>query len=223
MPSYYSEKLSASRLRRVYEIATPRVKQYLEAEIRHVAAEIMPHSSVLELGCGYGRVLKRLSRVAESVTGVDSSVSSLRLAREFLAGESNCRIFAMDVVALGFGDGLFDLAVCIQNGISAFGVSPRELVAESIRVTRPGGAVLLSSYSERFWQDRLEWFELQAAEGLLGEIDYDATGNGVVVCKDGFRATTYTAADFRALVSEFGLDARTEEVDESSLFCRIEL
>jgi hypothetical protein len=33
MSGYYEDKLSAERLRRVYEAATPAVKQYLDAEV----------------------------------------------------------------------------------------------------------------------------------------------------------------------------------------------
>jgi 2-polyprenyl-6-hydroxyphenyl methylase/3-demethylubiquinone-9 3-methyltransferase len=36
----------------------------------------------------------------------------------------------------------------------------------------------------------LEWFEIQSAHHLIGEIDYQAAGNEMIVCKDGFRATT---------------------------------
>ena len=88
-----------------------------------------------------------------------------------------------------------------------------------MRVTRPGGTVLFSSYSENFWDDRLEWFELQAQHGLLGEIDYAATGNGVIVCKDGFTASTVTPDQFKAHTSQLGVASEIKEVDDSSLFC----
>ena len=57
MSDYYSEQLFAERLRKCYEIAPPRARQYLEAEIDHVAGRIRPGESVLELGRGYGHVL----------------------------------------------------------------------------------------------------------------------------------------------------------------------
>jgi len=38
--SYYSDHLSAERLRRCYEIAPLRVQQYFEAEIQHVLARV---------------------------------------------------------------------------------------------------------------------------------------------------------------------------------------
>jgi 2-polyprenyl-6-hydroxyphenyl methylase/3-demethylubiquinone-9 3-methyltransferase len=127
----------------------------------------------------------------------------------------------MDGAALGFVDGVFDVVLCIQNGLSAFKVDQRTLVGECLRVARCGGLVLLSTYAERFWADRLAWFRLQAEHGLLGEIDEDRTRDGMIVCKDGFTATTVTPGRFRALADGLGVRARIDEVDGSSLFCEI--
>ena len=218
---YYSERLSAERLTRCYEIAPPRVRQYLEAEITHVLDRIDSADVALELGCGCGRALERLAAKARSAFGIDNSPPSLDLAKRQLARFSNCHLAAMDAVALGFAEGSFDTVVCLQNGISAFNVNQRELLRESLRVTRPGGSVLFSSYSDRFWSARLEWFELQAEHGLIGEIDREQTGDGVIVCKDGFKATTIGPQEFLDLASALGIQPLIEEVDGSSLFCEI--
>ncbi len=221
MTGYYSQNLSAERLRRCYEIAPPRVRQYLQAEIRHVASRLRPSDTVLELGCGYGRVIRQLAGHARRLVGIDTSRPSLRLAQDLLSDVPNCALAQMDASRLAFRNRAFDTVVCIQNGISAFRVDPRALIHESIRVTRPGGMLLLSSYSAGFWSSRLRWFELQARYGLVGEIDAAATGDGVITCKDGFKATTFSADDFRSLLGEFGLLCRLEEVDESSLLCEV--
>ncbi len=43
-----------------------------------------------------------------------------------------------------------------------------------------------SSYSTKFWDFRLKWFEEQASKGLLGgKNDYTKTKNGVIVCNGG--------------------------------------
>jgi SAM-dependent methyltransferase len=219
--SYYSARLSAERLRWCYEIAPPRVQRYLEAEIEFVLQRLIPADAVLELGCGYGRVLRRLAGKARQVVGIDTSIASLHLAREELRRAPACHLLAMDAVRLGLRDNAFDLVACIQNGISAFHVDQRALIKEAVRVTRSGGTVLFSSYSPRFWDDRLEWFRIQAEHGLVGEIDEEATGDGVIVCKDGFTATTVSPDEFQALTSELGLSATTTEVDNSSIFCKI--
>jgi 2-polyprenyl-6-hydroxyphenyl methylase/3-demethylubiquinone-9 3-methyltransferase len=127
----------------------------------------------------------------------------------------------MDALDLQFPDCSFDAVVCLQNGICAFAVDPVSLLEEALRVTREGGIVLFSSYSDRFWSDRLAWFEAQAAEGLVGAIDRAASGDGVVVCKDGLRAGRLTPDDFRALCSRIGMRPRIAEVDGSSIFCKI--
>jgi 2-polyprenyl-6-hydroxyphenyl methylase/3-demethylubiquinone-9 3-methyltransferase len=127
----------------------------------------------------------------------------------------------MDAVRLGFLDGAFDRVVCIQNGISAFHVDARALVRESLRVTRPGGIALFSSYSDAFWEHRLEWFVLQAEAGLVGEIDWERTRDGTIACTDGFTATTVGARRFAALAEELGVSARIVEIDSSSVFCEI--
>ncbi len=219
MKNYYSQKLSSTTLHKCYEIASPRVKKYLQAEIDFVLKHIKPADKVLELGCGYGRVLQKLIGKARKVAGIDTSKESLRLAREILGKNKSLELYEMNAIDLKFEDGEFDIVFCIQNGISAFHIDKQQLIKEAIRVTRSGGKVLFSSYSNKFWEERLEWFQLQAEHNLIGEIDYEKTGNGVIVCKDGFRATTVSSEEFLSHCSNFNVVSEIVEVDNSSLFC----
>mgnify|MGYP001210634894 FL=1 len=221
MIDYYSDKLYAERLKRVYEIAPPRVQQYFEAEINHVLKNIRSGDMVLDLGCGFGRIVPKLARLAKSVVGIDTSFTSLLFGQEMLSGISNCYLLQMNAIRLAFRNNLFDVVVCVQNGISAFHVDQKELIKESIRIAKRGGKILFSSYSEKFWNHRLEWFRLQAEERLLGEIDYAKTRDGVIVCNDGFTATTVSPDQFLSLASKLNLEAKITEVDESSLFCEM--
>jgi SAM-dependent methyltransferase len=221
MESYYADKLSAERLRRCYELAPPPVERYLAAEIDHVRRGMTPGSWVLELGCGYGRVLRELAPRAAEIVGIDISLSSLILAHAELALRDNVRLVLMDAANLAFRPQVFDLVCCVQNGISALGVERRHLLAAALTVTRPGGQVLFSSYAAEFWEERLNWFRIQAAHGLVGEIDEAATGDGVIVCRDGFRAATVGPAEFTALAADLGRRAEIEVVAASSLFCRL--
>jgi ubiquinone/menaquinone biosynthesis C-methylase UbiE len=216
---YYSQKLSAERLRRCYEIAPARVRQYLQAEIDYVASKIQPGDLILELGCGYGRVIEQLGRLAGLTIGIDTSLESLQMAARQLKSFDSCRLLQMNAAALGFRDAEFDLVICIQNGISAFKIDQLTLIQESLRVVRSGGRALFSSYSKKFWPYRLHWFEIQAAEGLVGEIDYEKTGDGTIVCHDGFRATTIGPEDFETLGGRLGLKPIISEIDDSSVFC----
>jgi len=219
--TYYSQKLSGLHLKRVYELAPPRIKQYLEAEVNHVQTKIHTGDWVLELGCGYGRVLPKFAVKAEWMLGIDTSLPSLEVGLEELQTLQNCSLAQMSGLKLSFPDQTFNCVVCIQNGISAFHVDKRALIAESLRVTRTGGVALFSSYSDKFWKDRLSWFELQSKLGLVGEIDYNKTMDGIISCKDGFTATTVSSDDFRILTAGFNASVEILEIDESSVFCEI--
>ena len=221
MTDYYSKKLSAERLKLCYKLAPPRVQQYFEAEINTVSKRINPSDVVLELGCGYGRVLEKLLPRTKNLFGIDVSYESLLYGTNEFLPSTDCLLMVMDGIALGLKYDKFDFVFCIQNGISAFDVNPKSLIKEALRVTKPGGRLLFSSYSHKFCNDRLKWFELQAKHGLIGEIDDDLTGNGIIVCKDGFRATTFSQTDFEMLTSNLEHDVNIFEVDDSAFFCEI--
>ncbi len=222
MKNYYSDRLSSERLKRVYEIATPRINQYLDAELNYVIQNLHPDDLVIELGCGYGRVLPKISAKVKFAVGIDISLSSLILGGKMFPDIQNCFFSQMNAVKLAFQDHTFDAVVCIQNGISAFHINQKDLIRECIRITKPKGTVFFSSYSEKIWKHRLEWFQMQSDAGLLGEIDYEKTIDGNIVCKDGFSATTMNEDKFNQLTSDIkNINVITEEVDESSIFFRV--
>jgi 2-polyprenyl-6-hydroxyphenyl methylase/3-demethylubiquinone-9 3-methyltransferase len=162
-----------------------------------------------------------MSERAKRVVGIDTSVESIELARESSGSASRCEFLEMDALELVFAESEFDKVVCVQNGICAFGIDQEELIRQALRVARPGGTILLSTYSERFWECRLAWFEAQSEAGLVGSIDYEKTKNGTIVCRDGFRSGTMLPDDFHTITQSLGVKSELTEVDESSLFCEI--
>ena len=130
-------------------------------------------------------------------------------------------LLAMDAGNLAIHDNRVNLFVCIQNGIPAFHIDQKALLRESYNALRPGGLALFSSYSGKIWEYRIQWFALQAQNGLVGEIDDNATGYGAIVCRDGFRATTVDRRQFVELTSGLKADIAIVEVDNSILFCEI--
>ena len=221
MTNYYSNSLNSSILQKCYEVAPPRVKQFLEAEIEFIQNRIKKGEIIIDLGCGYGRVAGRLPDSAAKIIGIDISSDNIELAKEIYKEKDNCEFFTMDAIDLKFNDNYFDVLLCVQNGISAFKLDPFKLLQESIRVTKKGGRILFSSYSEEFWKHRLEWFQIQADHGIVGEIDYDQTKNGIIVCKDGFKAITFSKQEFVNLASEFDVQTTIHEIDNSSVFCEM--
>ena len=127
MSDYYSNKLSSDLLKRCYDIAPPRVRQYLSTEINFVLGHIKNSESVLELGCGYGRVLRELVQNSSEIIGIDISLDSLMLAKEYTSSPTNLHLIQANARRLPFSECIFDKVVCIQNGVSAFKIDPVEL------------------------------------------------------------------------------------------------
>ena len=124
MSDYYSENLSSDRLQLCYELAPARVKQYLQSEIDFVLEMIRTNNSVLELGCGYGRVLSQLTKKSDDIWGIDTSLSSLRYAKKYINNLSKINLCTMNAISLGFYNNTFDIVLCLQNGLSAFKENP---------------------------------------------------------------------------------------------------
>ena len=219
--NYYSKNLNANNLQKCYEIAPPRIQQLLAAEIDFILRKLSINDTVLDLGCGYGRVSIELAPKVKKVIGIDISQDNIELADNLHQQINNLEFYKMNAVKLNFPADIFDVTICVQNGISAFKEDPYLLLAEALRVTKKGGILLFSTYSDKIWQDRLQWFQLQSDEKLLGEIDYEQTKDGTIVCKDGFKAITYSGNEFVKLASKFNLDANIYEVDNSIVFCEI--
>ena len=216
MDNYYADKLNSQILFQVYDTSIPRIRQYLDEEINYVKERLSPADHVIELAAGYGRIVRCLAPFCAAITGIDISKESVALSESYLKDHPNARIIEMDVHHLSLHT-LFDTVLCLQNALSAMRATP-ETIRNVIALLAPGGTAYFSTYSARFWDWRIRWFEEQAQKGCLGALDYTQTKDGVIVCKDGFRATTQTPEELETIGRQSGFPYELVEVDESSLF-----
>jgi len=174
---------------------------------------------VLELGCGTGRLLKPLARVAR-VVGVDRSDSMLARARERLAGlkpGARARLVRGDIRALPFAAASF-AAVIAPYGMLQSLVSDRDLrdaLASAARVLAPGGL-----FGVDLVPDLPHWREYgsrrrlsgRAADGsrvtLIESVEQDRR-RGVTVFHERFLARRGSTRQVR----EFSLTFRTLPVE----------
>lgn len=215
--NYYAQNLNSQNLFKVYETQIPRIQQYLDEEISFVRDNLTGSERVLELGAGYGRIVKELAGSCKSIVGIDISNESVSLGKEYLKDCPNADMIAMDVHNLNFKE-KFDVILCLQNGLSAMKVTSSNLIEKILDMVESGGKVYFSTYSEKFWDYRVAWFKEQADKGLLGELDLKKTKDGVIICKDGFKAITHTPEDLKKIGDLSGNEYQIKEVDESSVF-----
>ena len=136
--NYYEESLNSLRLVEVYNTRIERIRQYLRSEIEYVKSKIAGDDDLLEIGAGYGRILKELAPYARSLSGIDLSPETVQYGRSYLKGLGNVSLEVMDAYSLNYLE-RFDLTLCLQNGISAIKGNPQLLVERALQATREGG------------------------------------------------------------------------------------
>jgi ubiquinone/menaquinone biosynthesis C-methylase UbiE len=105
-----------------------------------VATPYARDARVLELGCGTGLILERVAEVAKGAVGIDLSEGMSRRARE-----RGLDVRIGSVCDLPFEDDEFDLTYSFK--VLAHVVNIGAAVREAVRVTRPGGHLLLEFYN----------------------------------------------------------------------------
>ena len=100
--NYYQKNLNADGLYQVYQTGIPRIEQYLRAETDYVKERLDGTEHILEIGTGYGRIMRELAPAAAYVTGIEISEDSVLLGKFYLQDCNNCRLLTMDAHKLDF-------------------------------------------------------------------------------------------------------------------------
>jgi SAM-dependent methyltransferase len=126
------------------------VEHYLRKRTRYVL-EHCPRGTALDVGCGTGALAARLVDAGYRVTGADPSAGMLAVLRERTARVEAVEASGSD---LPFADDRFDLVLTVAtlHHIADAG-EVRRTLAELVRVTRPGGRVLVWDHNPRnpYW------------------------------------------------------------------------
>jgi SAM-dependent methyltransferase len=102
---------------------------------------------ILDLGCGDGTTALPAARLGADVLGVDiaSNLVAAGNARVQAEGLTNCRFQEGDATDLNaLADDTFDLVVSIFGAM--FAPKPFDVAKEMVRVTRPGGQIVMGNW-----------------------------------------------------------------------------
>jgi len=108
---------------------------------------ITPGLDVLDLGCGDGTTALPAAKLGANVLGVDiaSNLVEAGNARAQSLGLTNCRFQEGDASDLSdIADDSFDLVITIFGAM--FAPKPFDVAKEMVRVTRPGGRIVMGNW-----------------------------------------------------------------------------
>ena len=129
---------------------TPRPS--LEVHFEQLRRFVEPGDRVLDIGAGPGRFTIELAQLGADVSVADLSPGQLEQNEQRVAAagleERIVERVAADVLDLGaWADGTFDATVCFGGPLSYILDGAEPAIAELVRVTKPGGHVLVSVMS----------------------------------------------------------------------------
>ena len=137
-----------------YRTSAPRYDRLIEPLNRTLRAiglsmaPAAPPMAVLDVGCGTGTHLALyVDRGCEGV-GIDPSPSMLAQARKKLDGRAE--LTEGDATAMPYADDRFDLAILSLILHETEPDVREQILREAIRVTRPGGSLLVIDYTPTF-------------------------------------------------------------------------
>jgi LmbE family N-acetylglucosaminyl deacetylase len=141
--------------------------RWYERRKRELLLAVLPRprfGAALEIGCSTGALTRALATRADAVTGVDSSASALRAARQRLSGITNVELRQLHVPR-AWPDGEYDLVVLSEVG---YFLSPDELTRVVDRVSgclAPDAAVVLCH-----WRHHVRGWVLDA-DAVHGQVE----------------------------------------------------
>ncbi len=123
------------------------VQRRFEYSMQMIEALFLPAGSkVLDIGCGSGIYVERLSKMGFDVTGIDLTEEMLTATRNRLGLSGNespgVHLYKGDVEHIPQPDNEFDLVICI--GVLGYLLSDEKAQTEIRRVLKPGAPLLLN-------------------------------------------------------------------------------
>ncbi|MDD1748536.1 MAG: methyltransferase domain-containing protein [Methanothrix sp.] len=109
--------------------------------------EIKPPLRALDLGCGDGTTAMPLALLGADVTGIDiaSNLVDAGNRRAEEAGLDRLKFYEGDACNLeGVDDDSFDLTLSVFGAM--FAANPSDVAREMVRVTRPGGRIVMGNW-----------------------------------------------------------------------------
>ena len=138
----------------LYSLGNPRLLDLATAEIvaqLKAWGAVTHDTTLLDIGCGIGRLLVALAPEIRTATGIDVSGEMVKAARRRCAPYPNVKVIKGDGLGLGeLEDATFDVAIAVDSfpylRQSGYALVER-FFAESTRVLKPRGQLMILNYS----------------------------------------------------------------------------
>jgi ubiquinone/menaquinone biosynthesis C-methylase UbiE len=134
------------------DYADRRAKDFVMNVVENVI-KLKPSAKVLDVGCGPGKWTETFAKIGCAVTAIDISSKMIELAKKRLQKEKleDVNFHLMNVSELNLPNNVYDMVNCVTVLQHIFDEEEwKKAVHEIVRVTKPGGYILLFEMAPHF-------------------------------------------------------------------------
>lgn len=133
-------------------------QEYFIAEERFLLSNISKDLIVLDVGCGAGRTMRKISPFVKKVIGVDNDPEAIKISKENLGNIDNAEVYLEDVEKTHFEDKIFDV-IFIGLTFCNFSESKYKIISEIKRILKDDGKFIFSVFNENALSSREETYK----------------------------------------------------------------
>lgn len=190
---------------------------WLEKEDSFLEQTIQAGSSVLDVGCGFGRHMElAITRCQCSfVAGIDDNPSMVQKALDLRDSYGDkVVVFLRDATRLPWAAGTFDYVISMTN---TFGNMPtairHRVLAEMARVLKPDGKIILSVYAD------VKGLMTARSESYKKVGLHPRERAKVISTDEGLESEQFEISDFARLLTDTGLKGTPKTLDRIGWIC----
>jgi 2-polyprenyl-6-hydroxyphenyl methylase/3-demethylubiquinone-9 3-methyltransferase len=198
---------------KVLKNSPPLFKIWFKKENSYLRKIITKGSVVLDVGCGSGKNIKEIANVAERVVGIDNDELFFKENKKILLEFKNVEVFLEDAQRMHFKNNTFDYTICMGATFGNFGLNKTKILREMKRVTKKGGKIIVSVYSEKALPVRLKVYQ------KIGFLVNKVSRDGTVVGENGVISEQFSKEKLSNIFNKSGLNAKIIKLGFIAYLC----
>jgi 2-polyprenyl-6-hydroxyphenyl methylase/3-demethylubiquinone-9 3-methyltransferase len=136
--------------------SSPLFQDWFKKEDRYIKRLVKNNTTLLDVGCGFGRHLKIVTGIVKKAVGIDTDKSVLDVAEKRLSGYKNVDLFLENAQKMHFKNNSFDYVICMGNTFGDMVSMENKVLGEMKRVAKKNGKIIISVFSENALKERIK-------------------------------------------------------------------
>ncbi|MDP1884475.1 MAG: class I SAM-dependent methyltransferase [Candidatus Moranbacteria bacterium] len=124
------------------------LQKFFTGDIDFIKNKLTRNQNILEVGCGFGRLLYPLSTVSKNVTGIDFSKNQIQKTANNTKQSKNITVRLMRAEKMNFKNNCFDQSICLNNSLGNMPGIEKQVIQEMKRITKAGGKIIVRVFAD---------------------------------------------------------------------------